>query len=176
MGASLSWHWVLFNKAFTFFTCTCTHNTLISVTWQEIKLICKGKCSTKKTLILFGLYVLSCDRNFSAYHPLMEKASFYLLASRKSMRQAYDVRCLGLVLRELIFVEHFLIYNIQVFSTWKFSTKGAEIILFEGALFVLPTEVWVTEVNAGRHRSENWMNWMIFFLFQVLFHATKTDR
>jgi len=25
--------------------------------------------------------------------------------------------------------------------------------LFEGALFVLPTEVWVTEVNAGRHRS-----------------------
>ena len=71
----------------------------------------------KKTIIMLGLYVLSCDRDFSAYHPLMEKAPFYLLESRKTMRQVDDVRCLGLVLRELIFVEHFPKYNIQVFST-----------------------------------------------------------
>ena len=30
-------------------------------------------------------------------------------------------------------------------------SKGTEIILLEGALLVLPAEVWVAEVHTGRH-------------------------
>ena len=30
-------------------------------------------------------------------------------------------------------------------------SEGTEIVLFEGALLVLPAEVWVAEIHTGRH-------------------------
>ena len=44
-------------------------------------------------------------------------------------------------------------------------SEGTEIVLFEGALLVLPAEVWVAEIHTGRHgpatstnqeQAENW--------------------
>ena len=55
--------------------------------------------------------------------------------------------------------------HISLFSRLFFlfvSAEGTEIVLLERALLVLPTEVWVAEVDAGGNRPEQNFNVAIF--------------
>ena len=93
------------------------------------------------------------------FHTLISDSKLILFWS--SGRRGRDSDCWNV----FHFLAHYCYSSYN--SSLRVSTKGTEIILFEGALLVLPTEVWVAEVNTGGNWPEQ--KFKLFNLFRNTF-------